>query len=564
MAIKPACTSLAPCIPPSGDDIVPSLEEKLQREVCVIDLSQEKKFDFLEPNEVPFYEALAVHGLMVTTGTERSFFSLLQQSDPMQCEGIVVRDIEPCVKAYMDFKTLLLRVSHDRQDFCELDASPDKLSEIRSRVNQCTTLPMWLKIYYLEHLDEFGKIYYQTQRQWIHNRRFEKVNYYHDDRLFKILQQAIILGKFVSTQGDINDLSFLHSYHISVIDTSNIWMYSFINIKGIDDSQIPPPLIISTLDFAVDRSTTFRSYLHPNLSSEEKRRLNQLLDILLEANSDMIDRIAFKTIFGPGSYVYDVLDDKDPASKQNFYFSLINRLNLTSEDAFIVTQQSRESIAFLDEYIKQNCFMIPGFGYFDLKSNPKKFDLLTPENFQKVIQSREILPHVPALVQMIPSECSSSFKTSSSRNPCLSLQTYCNFANAHIAGWQENFEKLDKDTKLAFYDMLDDYDLLNLIQPEEQTFKIEQLVSDISTYSTMTMRDITSKLAKQMHVRKLDRIRLVYNGRELPDIYSIADEPLSRFIEFSASVQCIRTPNPKKSSMDMGRQTQAIIGALPI
>jgi hypothetical protein len=76
--------------------------------------------DYLVPNELnPYlvklhFDLLDEAGLLVSTGTERSFIDLALCE---KCTGLVGVDINPRVKAYNDFNTLLLRLSENRKDY---------------------------------------------------------------------------------------------------------------------------------------------------------------------------------------------------------------------------------------------------------------------------------------------------------------------------------------------------------------------------------------------------------------------------------------------------------------
>jgi len=93
-----------------------SLESQLPQ--TKLDIHQVVNFaDYRYPNEGNITEYRSLFqmqqpGLLVSTGTERSFFALIETvlaSPQGYCKGLVIRDINPKVKAYTDFNVLLLR-----------------------------------------------------------------------------------------------------------------------------------------------------------------------------------------------------------------------------------------------------------------------------------------------------------------------------------------------------------------------------------------------------------------------------------------------------------------------
>jgi hypothetical protein len=119
-------------------------------------------------------------GIIVSVGTERSFFDLAL-SDPTICEGLVVRDIDPHVKGYVDFNVLLLRIAENREDYVQLSTPPphcshyyfgikeannkiilEKIKKIRL-ITEKADIPPVIKEYYLRYLDDFGLIYFNAK-----------------------------------------------------------------------------------------------------------------------------------------------------------------------------------------------------------------------------------------------------------------------------------------------------------------------------------------------------------------------------------------------------------------
>jgi hypothetical protein len=157
-------------------------------------------------------------GLIVSTGTERSLFDIIL-SDPY-CEGLVAIDINPKVKAYIDFNLFLLKVSENRMEYLHLSTSP---TAFRSKI---TELKDPMQEYYASHLEEFAAIYFSQTQAWRKNKAYDVVNYTKNDELFHKLQTCALSGNIISIVGDIGDIDFLKNRNIEIIDESNISQYS--------------------------------------------------------------------------------------------------------------------------------------------------------------------------------------------------------------------------------------------------------------------------------------------------------------------------------------------------
>ena len=241
--------------------------------------------DYLEPNEY-FPEGVKPHlqwnkkGLLVSTGTERSFFDLLF-SDETQCEGLVVCDINPRVKAYVDFNVLLLRISKTREEYLKLSTVPEddqtlneRIKIIGTKINEC---PLSQKIhdYYLNNFKKFASIYLYADQFWRGKKSeyFTECRYDQYDDAFLKLQKYAQSGNIIAAIGDINDLTFLKRRHITILDTSNILAYSLLDLHGPQDFH--PRIIWTNLTLY---TTTYRSYIHEDLSTEEKKELNTFIN----------------------------------------------------------------------------------------------------------------------------------------------------------------------------------------------------------------------------------------------------------------------------------------------
>lgn len=262
-----------------------TLEERFQS-ACLqtVDVNKIINFqDFLDPNEgtpggVKLHlDKIIDPGLIVSTGTERSFFDLAL-CDPEKCLGLVVRDINPRVKAYVDFNTLLLRIADNRFEYEELSSAANHFNERVNRIQrklEDSPLSEPLKQYYLNNLQNFADIYFYYSLRWKKDSCFEGVYYHKDDQLFKQLQSYAKAGKIIATIGDINDLRFLSDYPIAAVDISNIPDYALMNVQGGENFH---PLIIWTN--AHPDKTTYHSYLHCKVSLEVKEEIDAILDAL--------------------------------------------------------------------------------------------------------------------------------------------------------------------------------------------------------------------------------------------------------------------------------------------
>lgn len=228
-----------------------SLERLYFEKIQEIELTTKVNFsEFLSPSECdPASVAGHLHmeseGIIVSTGTERSFFDLALA--PPLCQGLVVVDICHKVKAYVDFNTLLLRISDSKIEYAQLSADIDETKEdicvrverIREKLIYKLDNMNGMDTYYKNNLEDFAKIYFGQHKDWRISQigpfkidNFEGVRYHLDDHLFLKLQYYAQTGNIIAVVGDIQELSFLEAINIEVIDTSNISDYTFLNLKS--------------------------------------------------------------------------------------------------------------------------------------------------------------------------------------------------------------------------------------------------------------------------------------------------------------------------------------------
>lgn len=281
-----------------------SLESQFLEQICTpLDLNFKGFEDFLEPNETepekikPHLDRMAP-GIIVSTGTERSFFDLLL-SDENRCSGLVIRDINPRAKAYADFLILALRLSNSREEFIDLLSSSYSEDEKIKQKIQETTLPNKLKQYYLDNFSEL-RFQYMKGSHIFRGRLtsdspgknyFSAVNYFnHDDHFYKLKRYADN-GKIIATVGDIGDLEFLREQPISVVDTSNIQDYIILNLRGAR-APFQPRVIwtgIHEWGHASQWAWDYRSYVHEPLTTEQKEKIDTLFArVVLRAYPDQV------------------------------------------------------------------------------------------------------------------------------------------------------------------------------------------------------------------------------------------------------------------------------------
>ncbi len=294
--VAPAEPVILPRLPieRAQDSLEIQFEESIQ-----IDLQKKPNFPaYLSPNEMKPLNALphltmTQPGLIVSVGTERSFFDLAL-SGP-QCQGLVVRDIHPFVKAYVDFNVLLLRIAKDIQAYVQLSTPlPDdadheedskeyaeKIRTIQQTIKNSPHIPAKMQRYYLDHLEAFADIYFQTNKRtnvygnglqpsWRTLAAFDGVKYNENEVLFQNLQRHARAGNIIATVGDIGDLTFLDHKNIAIVDASNVSQYNIVNIR-----TNSTPTIINTKIFY--DHTEYRSATFHKLTKEQIGALDDLL-----------------------------------------------------------------------------------------------------------------------------------------------------------------------------------------------------------------------------------------------------------------------------------------------
>ncbi len=216
-----------------------SLEEEffwLCTQEINLDISLRKAY--LEPNEKEVSKAKAhlkmdAPSYLVSVGSERSVFDLALAChlSGENCLGLIVRDIDPQIKAYIDFLILLLRISEDCADFRTLSTPPENTSKalrqeridlIKFKLKQASLSPP-LFVYYEKNLERYYTVYMEkSRRYWQLPPPSDFIDYAHEEKYFRLLQNKAKEGNIIAPLGDVNDLEFLSNKKIGVIDISNI------------------------------------------------------------------------------------------------------------------------------------------------------------------------------------------------------------------------------------------------------------------------------------------------------------------------------------------------------
>lgn len=346
-----------------------SLENRFSKQACQkVDISANCGFeDYLSPNEGGVH-AVKEHlekmspGLIVSCGTERSFFDLLL-SEENKCTGLVVRDINPRVKAYVDYLTLLLRLSETRQDFLKLSSQEEDLTSL---LDKNKNIPPQMKQYYHDHLHDFAKTYFRIDDR-IPKGNNKGTEYRTNDELFAKLKRYADSGKIIATIGEIGDLEFLQGHPIAIVDTSNIRLYSLLDIRGTDPNY--PPRIIHTYQ---DRHQTgYSSYVHLPLTSAERAEFDQLL-------SRMDPKMRLSEIDG--------------------------ELHIFNNDIFnkIPNQcYSPKVLPVLKQYVETHYVSVPGIGPLNVTCgfHLEKLNDATPEQLKWFLESDEVKPVANGLIK---------------------------------------------------------------------------------------------------------------------------------------------------------------------
>jgi hypothetical protein len=379
------------------------LEKEFANQGCFsLDLSQYCDFpEFLSPNEgnpesiQHHFKNISNRGIVVCTGTERSFYTLLFCSETW-CEGLVIRDIQPKVKAYVDCNILLLRISKTREEYANLSEciGKDKLRlDLKQRIELITekttqsNLPFSIKEYYLKNMRAICSLYLlepKPEREEI-NEMFEACAYNTDDEQFSKLQRYAQSGNIVCITGTINDLSFLKTKNVVAVDTSNISDYILIDIKG--GKEDFHPRIIWTCVSPQIKATTYFSYIHTALTDQERVEFDDLLGKLKRAYNCTTEK----------TLVICCMD-----KLRFFFWQAHDGLTEDMFDSSIGPFYSKKTLQILRGYI-QNFIYVPRIGYLDFNyvrgpNWQEKVNELNEQEIETLCKEGDISRFLPRIV----------------------------------------------------------------------------------------------------------------------------------------------------------------------
>ena len=354
-------------------------------------------------------------GTKVVTGAERCFFTLLF-SDEGLCEGLVSRDINPKVKAYIDFNVLLLRISQNMQEYAKLSepvAWWDKKAEatVNDRIRvieektRSSDLPEVVKNYYLKHMRMLGTTYLWLgqNEDWRKDPYFNECWYHNNEERFLKLQRYAKSGNIIATIGDINDLKFLRDTKISVVDTSNIHDYCVVNLQG--EGNFSPTVIWTELSVGETKYYSAPYTSHSPLSTEEEAEFQKWVALFTQV------------------YQHDI------EGKKRHYFQIVTeKLKLESSS---LRNNPKEVLDKLRKYMQESVLTDPDFhilndptlGYICL-SNSSEINKLSAAQINILCRHPNIEQHVSFLV-----------------GKQHELKKEHHLAFMQIKGWKEEFEK---------------------------------------------------------------------------------------------------------------------------
>jgi hypothetical protein len=372
--------------------------------------------DYLAPNELGVVDAAVFYqmrraGILVSTGTERTFFGLaLTRLAPFArliCEGLVVRDINPRVKAYNDFNVLLLRIAESMEDYAFLsEPGPENKEAVMSKIVErldIAAMPPHVKAYYQRNLANISAVYFNVARNWRNQTNFL---YYHKDlHHFDTLQSYARAGNIVTSIGKINDLHFLANRIVRIVDISNIWDYSVIDLQN-GNSDFSPTVIWTWLTSG--NPTNYYSYQHVWLASEDRMKLELLFTKVLSSwPSDM--------------------ENREEKLVQDIKFIEIHKKRADDLDAYLPIRYAFESLELVQDYIDAWIHCSP-FGIFNFsgaaihRSVAEKFNQLDIRTLEAIAREPGIQRFGKDLVDLWP---------------YMDTDKYLAFSG--VSGWKEEF-----------------------------------------------------------------------------------------------------------------------------
>ena len=198
-----------------------------------------------------------------------------------------------------------------------------------------------MRSYYLKHLGEFGAVYLNAPQKWRDLDCFSEFKYYRNDKDYEDLKGYACRGDIISTLGDINDLTFLNGTNISVLDTSNVSEYCFLNFKVREGEHFQPRVIWT--DGFDEKNFAYRSYSYEPLTVEQAKEFDRLFSMIKSC------------VFPKKDYPYG---DEYAVWLTCQQHRLC--LNLNETEASIGAIYSKETLGHLKEYCDENIFQFQG------------------------------------------------------------------------------------------------------------------------------------------------------------------------------------------------------------
>jgi hypothetical protein len=214
-------------------------------------------------------------GILISTGTERSLFDLLMVGD--KCTGLIIIDINPSVKYYMDWLLYCFKNAKTLKEFNTLRLNDSRVngSENDEMINQC-------RICY-----QTTNMFRKNAPDYITDKCFEDYRYWEKEDLFLKIKEYVEQGAIITITQSIDDLFFIElGTNIELLDSSNISQYKFLKFILKDQKALQNVLITTNVGGECHKSNT-QYYLFKytasndtikafdNIISELKQKFNE-------------------------------------------------------------------------------------------------------------------------------------------------------------------------------------------------------------------------------------------------------------------------------------------------
>lgn len=428
-----------------------SLEEEFENQhIQEVNVAENCNFeDYLYPNEsypenIKEHLEMSKKGIIVSTGTVRNWFDIIYSHEQV-CEGIVIVDINPRAKAFVDFDTLLFRISETRTEYTTWieevseafdSGQADLIEQINTKIAN-GSMSQKIKDYYIKNSMAFGKIFIDADKSWKTSDLFKRSNYEENEDQFRKIKRYADAGNVISTIGNINHLLFLKSRNISVIDTSNICDYSILDLE-VDDN----PRVIWTE--MTGNFTDYNSYIHSPLKKNDKDTLQELSRKIFPLWRDSCSYPLASNIPTWMTRVLKPLNRKDKFNQDVGAICSSGTLNALNK--FVADN-------FLEKYSEDShpIYMTGG-------NSIGQINFLYIDFLEDICKFQQIKKFIPRLV-----ECSLYFK------PLVTL------AFSKIEEWKDEFESHYNSPFTSLQSFLSNLDEANVLDQFTQSFGEERL-----------------------------------------------------------------------------------------